>query len=94
MRIDDLRTIVNLIFNYIEDDLGIFEVELSENYYWDAPDDALYSVDKKLDAFDVGSLYDDLEFLTPLLDNSDEAFALMLVHVAPLLRYIAKKVGE
>lgn len=89
-----LRTIVDSIFSHIEDDLGIKEVELREDQYWDFSDQVLYLGEKKEDEITVGSLYDDLEFLEPLLHDKDQAFPLMLIHVSPLLRYLAHKIGQ
>lgn len=92
--ISKLRTIVDLIFNHIQKDLRINEVELTEDYYWNISDEALYAVGQNPEDVSIGSLYDDLEFLMPLLKDKEQAFSLMLVHVAPLLRYIAMKVGQ
>jgi hypothetical protein len=94
IKLDELQTMVNLIFHHIRSDLQINEVALTADYYWDIPDSSLYAVNSDMEAPTVGSLVDDLEFLRPLLTNEEQAFSLMLIHVAPLLRYIATKVGQ
>lgn len=41
----------------------------------------------------VGQLHDDWRLLTKIA-NRDEAVAYMLIHLAPLLRYIGEEVGQ
>lgn len=94
IKVEELQSIINSILAHIRDDLGISEVELTEDCYWEIPEKALYSVDQDQRELVVGSLFDDLEFLTPLLTDRDQAVSLMLLHVAPLLRYIGTKVGQ
>jgi hypothetical protein len=94
INVHDLRIILNKIFTHITDDLKIDEIELIKNYYWEVPEDCLYSLEKDPSDFTSGSLVDDLDFLKPLLSDEDQAISLMLIHVAPLLRYIATKVGQ
>jgi hypothetical protein len=94
IKVDDLKTVIDAIFAHLKDDLGIDEIALTKDYYWDVPESSLYSVDRDMEAPTIGSLFDDLEFLNPLLQNREQAVSLMLLHVAPLLRYIANKVGQ
>ena len=94
IQIADLRDIVNSILTHIETELEVQEVELTEDYYWDVSERSLY-ISKNLNAENyVGSLYDDLEFLIPLMQDKGRAVSLMLIHVAPLLRYLAHNVKE
>jgi hypothetical protein len=92
INIAELRVIVDAILSHIEEDMGIKEVDLTEDYYWNFVDEVAYMGEVEQDAMTVGSLYADLEFLLPLLSNKEQAFPLMLVHVAPLLRYLSTKV--
>lgn len=94
IKVSELRAIIDSILSHVENDLRLDEIELSEDYYWNIPDEALYSVGQNPSELTVGSLCDDLEFLRPLLKDKEQAFSLMLIHVAPLLRYIATKVGQ
>lgn len=94
INIGQLRTIIDSILSHIENDLQLKEIELSEDYYWNIADDVLYMGENKEEEITVGSLCDDLEFLMPLLHDKDHAFSLMLIHVAPILRYLALKVGQ
>lgn len=94
VKLDELQTMLNAIFSHLKSDLKIDEVELTADYYWDIPGSSLYAVDADMEAPTIGSLVDDLEFLRPLLTDKDQAVSLMLLHAAPLLRYIATKVGQ
>lgn len=93
IKVAELRDIVNAILDHIESQLGIEEVELTEDYYWDVADKSLYISAGKEAEIHVGSLYDDLTFLMPILQDKDRSVSLMLMHVAPLLRYLSIKVG-
>jgi len=92
INLGDLQTTVNAIFNHLMSDLKVDEVELTEDYYWEIPESSLYAVQDDIEPPTVGSLVDDLAFLRPLLTDKGQAVSLMLLHVAPLLRYLATKV--
>lgn len=92
INIPELRRIINCIISHVENDLQIKEIDLTEDYYWNIPDDVLYMGEIKEDELAVGSLYADLDFLMPILGDEKQAFPLMLIHVAPILRYLALKV--
>lgn len=87
----ELRAVVNSIFLHIENDLGAKEVELTEDYYWNIADEVLYMGDNIEGELTVGSLHADLDFLHPLVNDKAQAFPLMLIHVAPLLRFMAMR---
>jgi hypothetical protein len=91
--ISDLRRITNLIFEHIEKDLHITTVPIEEDYYWDIPTAEVYNVLKDPHQLDIGQLYDDWGFLTKLKARED-ALSLMMIHLAPLLRYIGEKIGQ
>lgn len=95
INLEDLRWAINAIFDHIKEDLKIEDCPLTENYYWDISDDSLYAVDKDAETPSVGSLQDDWEFLRPLLSQDrNQAVSLMLIHAAPLLRYVGRKIGQ
>ena len=89
-----LRLITESIFDHIETDLGVESVALDEDYYWVVPDTALYSVDKSPPQLDIGQLSEDLSFLEDLPKDREQAVSLMFLHLAPLLRYLALKIGQ
>lgn len=94
IEIEEIRTVLNSILNHISDDLNIKSITLDEDYYWSVSSDSLFSSDKKPADFELGSLRDDWEFLREILHDKDQSAALMLVHAAPILRYIGEKVGQ
>jgi len=94
IKIADLREVTNRIFEHIEKDLKLDVVRLTEDYYWDVPSDRLYDMANRPAELDTGQLYDDWEFLSHILQDEDQAVSLMLIHLAPLLRYIGLKVGQ
>ena len=94
--ISDFKKVLNIILNHVEEDLGIRQVEIdsSEDFYWDVTDDSLNEVSGGKPSCDIGRLSDDWEFLQPILNNPEQGVALTLIHAAPLLRYLAKKIGQ
>lgn len=91
--IEKLRTITDLIFDHIVNDLKVKKIELSQDYYWSIETEQLYDMSKDPTELTAGQLYDDWDFLTKI-ENRDEAVALMFIHLAPLLRYIGEEVGQ
>jgi hypothetical protein len=91
--IEKLRSITNLIFDHIIEDVKIKQIELRKDYYWDIDTEQLYNMKNDPIELGVGQLYDDWEFLTKI-ENRDEAVAYMLTHLAPLLRYIGEEIGQ
>lgn len=89
-----LRACIDRVLDHIEQDLGISTVELNDAYYWEVPDSSLHQVDREAPRLDIGNLHDDWEFLRQVADDGDQAVSLMLIHAAPLLRYLAIKVGQ
>lgn len=91
--IEKLRSITNLVFDHIINDLKIKRVELRKDYYWTIETEQLYVTKNDPTELNVGQLYDDWEFLTKI-ENREEAVAYMLIHLAPLLRYIGEEIGQ
>lgn len=96
LEIHALQKISNSIFDHIINDLKISKIELKENkdFYWEVPDDELYAVKNAQPKLDIGRLSDDWEFLKPLLHEEKQAVSLMLIHLAPLMRYLGTEVGK
>ena len=93
--VSELRTIVNKIFDHIERDLGIRSLPLTQDDYWTVVGNERFDLTKCPDAYGVGKLYDDWAFLRPLPDkDKNEAFSLMLIHVAPILRWLGEEIGQ
>jgi hypothetical protein len=96
VNIGELRRIVNDLLDHVESANGP-ELRLDQDYYWDLSSEAMYDVTKKVSNVDlVGSLGDSWEFLLNMQrdDIKQDGPSLMLIHAAPLLRYIGEKVGQ
>jgi hypothetical protein len=93
INISELRRIVDALLVNAEKQLGP-EVHLDQDYYWDASGPNIYDMSQPVTAVEeVGSLGDSWEFLFNMRgrDIAPEGPRLMLLHVAPLLRYLADK---
>ncbi len=69
-------------------------IDPSEVFYWDMSHESLHDVGTKTPRLDVGSLTDDWEFLSKVIDRPEGGAGLMLIHAAPLLRYVGEKTGK
>jgi len=94
IEVQKLRQVADKIFDHIENDLGVRSVPLDDDYYWQIPDAELYSIDKDPTELDIGQLSEDLSFLEDVVGEGEQAVCLMFLHLAPLLRYLAIKVGQ
>lgn len=90
--VDVLRKTINGIFDFIEKDLGITEVELKQNHYWSVTDDVLYSMDQPPKELAVGSLMDDWDFVLSASKSADQRLPIMFIHIAPLLQALSQGV--
>jgi len=96
VNISELRRIVDGLLEHVEKVHGP-EFRLEDDYYWDLNSGDMYDMEKEISKVDeVGSLGDSWEFLFNMRDENikEQGPALMLAHVAPLLRYIGEKVAE
>lgn len=91
-----LKEVTNLILDHMINDVGIKSVPIADakDFYWEVPSQSLYAVHGNQPQLDVGRLTDDWQFLLPVSATNEQAIALMLIHVAPLLRYIGEEVGK
>ena len=90
--IEVLRKSINRIFDFIEKDLGISEVQLKQNYYWSIADDALYAMEAPPKQLDVGSLKDDWDFVLSASKDADQQIPILFIHLAPLLQALSQAV--
>lgn len=89
-----LKKAVNAVLDHLTNDLGIETVPIEQDtdLYWHCPASELYDVSKKPIGLDIGRLKDDVDFITMIQRGQSGDSSYNLVHVAPLLRYIAEKV--
>lgn len=94
--IRELKTVIDAIFDHIINDVKVekLTVQGDRDFYWDVPADKLYAVKEAPPQLDVGKLADDWEFLQAILKDKSQSVALMLIHVAPLLRHIGQEIGQ
>lgn len=90
--IAQLRVVVDAALRHIEESLGRGRVPLEEDLYWEVPCPANFDLSRQPAELDVGNLRDDLELLNSIFSTPDNATSLTLVHVYPLLKYLAHKV--
>ena len=92
--IQDLRVVVNRLLDHISHTRGIREVELGTDFYWSVDGDLLYDMSKEPTDMSAGSLADDWQFASSLLQTANEPVAYQLTEVAPILRRIGEVLGE
>lgn len=92
IQLQQLRDIVNRLFDHLITTKQVDKVELGADLYWDVPEERRYvgSTQPQPDDLDVGDLEDDWEFVSSLLNKDTDPVAYQLTEVAPLLR----RVGE
>jgi hypothetical protein len=93
IQIDQLQEIANKLFDHIKNDLGINKIVLDKNFYWDMDFDQLYAIETP-PKLNMGSLHDDWEFVSSLLEKDSAPVSLSLTELAPLLRYLGEKIGQ
>ena len=91
-----IKQVANAILDHAINDLKIKKLAIREDqdFYWEVPSDRLYEVKKEQPQLDVGRLSDDWELLAPIIDDKHQAVALMLIHLAPLLKFIGEEVRQ
>jgi hypothetical protein len=90
----DLRKAINNIFDHLETDLKMEDIKLEHDYHNDVMLSDKFVITDKAPDMGIGQLYDDWEFLEKILDDREGSVSLMFDHVAPILRYIAYRIGE
>ena len=98
LKLSDLRAVINKIFDHLEHDTNIKSIDIWDNYYYEIGIEDSFKeigVPPTSEEIGIGDLVDDWEFLKPLIDKDREmAVSLMFIHVAPILKAIAHRVGR
>ena len=91
-----LRNAVNAVLDHLVEDLGLDKIGIEENkdYYWHCPDSEIHDMSKSPTGLDVGRLSDDVDLLRLIKRGQSGDVSYSLVHIAPLLTYIAEKVKK
>lgn len=89
-----IKTVVNTILDHLIEDLRMDSVPIdaAEDLYLEYPFPQAFDVSKRDADLDVGRLKDDVELIQKVSRGRGGDVSYNLVHVAPLLRYIAEKV--
>lgn len=95
----DLRTLkqaVNSLLDHLMEDLRLEGVRIDDacDFYWDCPAPEIFDSSAKPTDLTVGRLSDDMDFIRSVRRGQGADVSYNLVHVAPLLRYIAETVKE
>ncbi len=88
-----VKRVVNDLLDHLIEDMRVDEVpiEESQDLYWDCVASDLYDISKEPTTPTIGRLSDDFDLIKGV-GRGDIAYN--LVHVAPLLRYLAEKVKQ
>ncbi|MFZ0978402.1 MAG: hypothetical protein WAN23_03275 [Candidatus Acidiferrales bacterium] len=94
--LERLKAAVSAIFDHLIEDLKLKTVQIDEkeDFYWHCESPEVYDVSKKPTDLGIGRLSDDMDFVKLIQRGQSGDASYTLVHVAPLLRYIAEKVGK
>ncbi len=94
IKLIDLKNVTERLFDHIMKIRGEQEVEIDKSFYWNIPLDELFDMDKKPIDFDIGSLSDDWDFLSGLLEEDTIPVARQLTELSALFRIIGEKLGD
>jgi len=91
-----LKQAVNFVLDHLIEDLNleVVPIEDGKDFYWDCPASEMYNSSFKPTELDVGRLSDDVDFVQLIQRGQSGDISYNLVHVAPLLRYIAETVKK
>ncbi len=96
IELEKLQFVVNRLFDHIIKTRNIDSIKIiqSENFYWQIEPKDLYNMSVKPTEFTSGSLADDWEFVSTLLDKNTDPVAYQLTEVAPLLNYVGEVLAK
>lgn len=90
INIKELQQVTEKIFLALREN-DVETINLTEDYYWEIPEESLYKMSEKPKDFMAGQLSDDWNELQRLLDKDEIAHPFHdLAHLSSLLRYIAE----
>jgi hypothetical protein len=91
-----IKAVVNAVLDHMVEDLQMEKIQLDdqEDFYWSCPDSELYDMSKKPVGMDIGRLSDDVDFVNLIQRGQGGDVSYNLVHIAPLLRYLAEKIKQ
>jgi len=93
INLQDLKLVVDRLFDHVIETRGIKSIDLKHSNYWNIPFPDVYDADRTPNNLDIGSLKDDWEFLSSLLQEDNQPVAYQFTEAAPLLRYLGEILG-
>jgi hypothetical protein len=75
-------------------DMEAVPIDPERDFYWNLSEKDLYDTTKRNPTLDVGRIVDDWEFFSKTPEDREQTIAYMLIHAAPLLRYLAETVKK
>lgn len=96
MEIDlvELKKVVDRLFEHVIETRGVKVLRIEGNYYWNIPDDGVYNMSNKPTELNIGSLNDDWNFISSLLNDNADPVAYQFTEVSPLLRYLGQALSR
>jgi hypothetical protein len=93
-----LKLAVDSVLDHLIQDLALetVPIEADEDFYWHCSAPGIYDASTQPTEKDltIGRLSDDMEFVQSVKRGQSADASINLVHVAPLLRYIAETIGR
>lgn len=89
----ELKQVVDRLFEHIIETRRVTSCEFEKDNYWDIPSEEIYEINDPKH-FNIGSLSDDWEFLSKLLEPENQPIAYQLTELAPILRYLGEYLGK
>ncbi len=90
--ISQLRAIADKLFSHLES-LGYDSVEISEDWYWNIPEEEKYVMENEPKDLNIGRLSDDWEFLQGVSENDDDPpISYALIWLGKILQVIGEKI--
>jgi hypothetical protein len=91
IKVSDLEATATVLFEHLRE-LGMEEIEITDDYYWEVPGDQLYDPLKDPHQLDLGQLSHDLERLGAIRTREQEPIAYGLVWFGAVVGWIGRKV--
>jgi hypothetical protein len=93
IKLGELKSVIGVLLDkaIAASDNGILSIPDNRDYHWDVPTQEISLPDKQPPQPVAGRFSDDWEFLRPMLQKKEQVIVYTLVHVAPILRYLAEE---
>ncbi|MGF6494367.1 hypothetical protein ABIE56_002558 [Luteibacter sp. 621] len=98
IEVDELKKLIVAALDHVVADLGVttFQLDGSEDFYWEVAAAEMWDMQNASPKIHVGSLMDDCEFAmrtAAAMAHGIPPDPYSLIHVAPLLRFVAENAG-